>query len=191
MTQAMTQLFVQMAVSLDGFIEDRSGGLDWFAGDAVFDQILTSTLRGIDGIVFGRKAHELGAAYWPTARETAETAAVADQIALMNSLPKYVLARGKVETGWANSHVIRLDDIARLKAQAKRPLALFGGAQAAQRALDSGHVDELRLIRYPVLLGGGTLLFAADGRRRAMTLIEAEHHAGGVTVSRYAVERAA
>ena len=40
MTQAMTQLFVQMAVSLDGFIEDRSGRLDWFAGDDVFDQIL-------------------------------------------------------------------------------------------------------------------------------------------------------
>ena len=58
----MTKLFVQMSVSLDGFIEDRSGGLDWFAGDDVFDQILTSTLRGIDGIVFGRKAYVLGAA---------------------------------------------------------------------------------------------------------------------------------
>ena len=87
--------------------------------------------------------------------------------------------------------MIRLDDIARLKAQAKRPLALFGGAQAAQQALDSGHVDELRLIRYLVLLGGGTLMFAADGTRRAMTLIETDHHVGGTTVSRYAVERAA
>ncbi len=76
----MTKLFVQMSVSLDGFIADRSGGLDWFAGDDKFDQVLTSALRGIDGIVFGRKAYELGAAYWPTAGETAETAAVADQV---------------------------------------------------------------------------------------------------------------
>lgn len=55
-------LFVQMGVSLDGFIEDRSGGLDWFAGDDVFAHILTSTLRGIDRIVFRRKAYEPGAA---------------------------------------------------------------------------------------------------------------------------------
>jgi hypothetical protein len=84
---AMGKLFVQMSVSVDGFIEDPAGGMDWFAGDARFDELLTSTLRGIDGIIFGRRAHELGAAYWPTAGETAETAEVADQIALMNSLP--------------------------------------------------------------------------------------------------------
>jgi hypothetical protein len=83
----MGKLFVQMSVSVDGFIEDPAGGMDWFAGDARFDELLTSTLRGIDGIIFGRRAHELGAAYWPTAGETAETAEVADQIALMNSLP--------------------------------------------------------------------------------------------------------
>ncbi len=99
----MANLFVQMSVSLDGFIEDRDGGMDWFAGDQTFDEILTSTVRGIDGIVFGRKAHQLGAAYWPTAGQAADTADVADQIALMNTLPKYVLTRGKDDAGWANS----------------------------------------------------------------------------------------
>jgi dihydrofolate reductase len=183
----MAKLFVQMSVSLDGFIEDRDGGMDWFAGDATFDELLTSTLRGIDGMIFGRKAHDLGAAYWPSAGETAATPEVAEQIALMNSLPKYVLTRGKDETGWANSHIIGGDDIPRLKSEAKRPIALFAGAQAAQLALDSGHVDELRLIRYPVVLGGGTPLFAADGRRRALTLLETQNYVGGPMVSRYGV----
>jgi dihydrofolate reductase len=183
----MAKLFVQMSVSLDGFIEDPDGGMDWFAGDEVFDELLTSTLRGIDGMIFGRKAHGLGAAYWPTAGETAETAEVADQIDLMNSLPKYVLTHGKEETGWANSHAIGTGDIPRLKSEAKRPIALFAGARAAQLALDSGHVDELRLIRYPVVLGGGTPLFAADGQRRALTLVETQSYVGGPTVSRYAV----
>ena len=51
----------------------------------------------------------------------------------MNTLPKYVLTHGEEKTGWANSRAIRLDDIARLKAQARRPLALFAGAMAASR----------------------------------------------------------
>jgi dihydrofolate reductase len=183
----MAKLFVQMSVSLDGFIEARDGAMDWFAGDEAFDELLTGTLRGIDGMIFGAKAHRLGAAYWPSAGETAETPEVGEQIALMNSLPKYVLTRGKDETGWVNSHVIGADDIPRLKSEAKRPIVLFAGAQAAQLALDSGHVDELRLIRYPVVLGGGTPLFAADGRRRALTLVEAQLYAGGPIVSRYRV----
>lgn len=184
----MANLFIQMSVSLDGFIEGSGGGMDWFAGDETFDELLTSTLRGIDGIVFGRKAHQLGAAYWPTAGETAETAEVADQIALMNSLPKYVLTRGNIDAGWANSHVVGTDDLARLKSAADRPIALFAGARAAQLALDAGEVDELRLIQYPVILGGGTPLFTADGQRRGLTLIENRAYASGPTLTSYAVE---
>lgn len=183
----MGRLFAQMSVSLDGFIEDRDGEMDWFAGDEVFDEILTSTVQGIDGIVFGRKAHALGAAYWPTAAATAETADVSEQIALMNSLPKYVLSRSEEETGWANSRVIGTDDVPRLKSETKRPLALFAGARAVQLLLDAGHVDELRLIRYPIVLGGGTPLFAVDGRRREMTMIETRAFVNGPTLTYYAV----
>jgi dihydrofolate reductase len=104
----MAKLFVQMSVSLDGFIEDRDGALDWFAGDEAFDEILTRTLRGIDGMIFGGKAHALGAAYWPTAGDIAETPEVADQIALMNSLPKYgslVMNVGEVRVGGSGRRV--------------------------------------------------------------------------------------
>jgi dihydrofolate reductase len=129
----MVKLFVQMSVSLDGFVEGRDGEMDWFAGDEHFDRILTATVRAIDGMIFGRKAYKLGAAFWPTAAETAETPEVADQIDLMNTLPKYVLTRGQIDTGWANSHVIGIDSIADLK-EARLPIALFAGARR-RRAL--------------------------------------------------------
>ena len=183
----MAKLFVQMSVSLDGFVEGRDGEMDWFAGNEAFDQILTATVRSIDGMIFGRKAHALGAAFWPTAGETAETREVADQIDLMNRLPKYVLTHGHHDLSWANSQVINADSIARLKAEAKRPLALFAGAGAAQSALLTGQVDELRLIQFPVVLGGGTPLFAADGRRRALTPVEMQSFEGGPTLTRYTV----
>lgn len=183
----MARLFVQMSVSLDGFVEGRDGEMDWFAGSAAFDQILTATVRSIDGMIFGRKAHALGAAFWPTADDTADTPEVADQIDLMNRLPKYVLTRGRADSSWANSHAITIDSIAPLKTEAKRPLALFAGAGAAQSALESGQVDELHLIQFPVVLGGGTPLFAADGQRRALTPIEIQRFEGGPTLTRYTV----
>jgi dihydrofolate reductase len=102
--------------------------------------------------------------------------------------PKYVLTRGEDETGWANSHVISTDDIPGLKSEAARPLALFAGAQAAQLTIAAGHVDELRLIRFPVVLGGGTPLFAADSQRRALTQVETQNFVGGPTLTRYSVE---
>ena len=74
-----------------------------------------------------------------------------------------------------------------MKADATRPLALFAGAGAAQSVLEAGLVDELRLIQFPVVLGGGTPLFAADGRRRTFTPVEIQSFEGGPTLSRYVV----
>ena len=185
----MSALFAQMSVSLDGFIEDRAGSMDWFAGDAAFAQLLTTTVRGIDGMVFGRTAYELGARFWPTAGDLAESVEVADQIALMNELPKYVLTRSGGQVSWTNSRTIGVGDIPGLKATTQRPLALFAGARAFQALFDAGHVDELRLIRYPVVLGGGTPLFAADGRRRTLTPVETRAFADGPTLDRYTISR--
>jgi dihydrofolate reductase len=103
----------------------------------------------------------------------------------MNALPKYVLTHGEADTSWANSRAIDVDSIAELKADAKRPLALFAGARAAQAALARDQVDELRLVQFPVLLGGGTPLFAADRRRRALTAVETQPFGNGPTLTRY------
>ena len=185
----MSRLFALMSVSVDGFIEDPAASMDWFAGDAAFDELLTAAVRGIDGMIFGRTAYELGARFWPTAGETAESAEVADQIALMNELPKYVLTRSGGQPAWTNSQPIGVDDVPRLKATTQRPLALFAGARAFQALFAAGHVDELRLVRYPVVLGGGTPLFAADGRRRTLTPVETRAFAGGPTLERYTITR--
>jgi dihydrofolate reductase len=182
----MPELFVQISESLDGFIEDRNGDLQWFTEDTSLDELATETLRSIDGMIFGRKAHALLARFWPTAgsAEDASTQLKA-QAALMNSLPKYVLTHRKQINEWANSHAIALDDIPRLKRDAQRPIALFAGASAAQTALQRGFVDEIRLIQYPVILGDGTPLFASDGKRRDLELIDSRSYDSGATVQRY------
>ena len=182
----MSELFVQISESLDGLIEARNGDLQWFNEDTSLDELATETLRSIDGMIFGRKAHALLAEFWPTAGSTSDASAdLKAQAELMNTLPKYVLTRGKDITDWANSHAISLDDVPRLKRDAKRPIALFAGARAVQTALERGFVDEIRLIRYPVILGDGTPLFASDGQRRDLELIDSRSYQSGATLQRY------
>lgn len=185
----MAELFVQIAISLDGYIEDADKSIEWMELDTSFDPVATATLQSIDGMIFGRRSHSLLHQFWPTAAETEGASAdLIEQARLMHELPKYVLTHGEETTGWANSHAIRLDDIARLKKEASRPIALFAGASAAQAALEHGVVDELRLIQEPVLLGGGTPLFAKDGRRLNLTLVDSRTFASGAVLNRYQVK---
>jgi dihydrofolate reductase len=103
----------------------------------------------------------------------------------MNALPKSVLTHGSERTGWSNSHAIKADDVARLKREAARPIALFAGARAAQALLERDFIDEIRLIQYPILLAGGTPLFGDDGRRRELKLVASERFDSGATFTRY------
>lgn len=184
----MAELLLQISVSLDGYIETRDGDIEWMASDASVDTVHTRTLQSIDGMIFGRKAHALLAQFWPDAADNpAAPPVLTEQARLMNALPKYVLTHGGRCADWANSHAITAEDVARLKRDATRPIALFAGAAAAQALLARSVVDEVRLIRYPVLLGGGTPLFAPGGPRRTLTLIANEAFESGATLQRFRV----
>ena len=184
----MAEMFLQISVSLDGFIEDPKGDIEWMTSDTTLDALMTETLTSIDGMIFGRKAHALLAEYWPTAADSTDASpALIEQTRLMNALPKYVLTHGKESTGWSNSRAVSADDVARLKRDARRPIALFAGAGAAQALLQRGEVDEIRLIQYPIILGDGTRLFADDGSRRHLQLIDSRRFDSGATLQRYRV----
>ena len=181
----MADLILQIVVSLDGYIEDENGSIDFMVGDTSLDAVHSATLRSIDGMIFGRKAHALLAEFWPEAGHTdGASDALIEQAELMNTLPKYVLTRGAERTGWANSHAVTIEDVARVKQKAKRPIAVYAGAGAAQALMDQ--IDEIRLIQYPVLLGGGTRLFNRDVRRD-LQLVESRSFSSGVVLQRYRV----
>jgi dihydrofolate reductase len=182
----VAELFLQISVSLEGYIEDRHRDIEWMTSDTSFDAFITATLQSIDGMIFGRTAHALLAGFWPTAGSAPDASPdLIAQAKLMNALPKYVLTHGTERTGWSNSHTIAVDDVLRLKQESTRPIAVFAGARAAQALLERNLIDEVRLIHYPVVLGGGTPLFAADGKRRTLRLTASERFESGATIHRY------
>jgi dihydrofolate reductase len=183
----MAPLFTMISVSLDGHIEDANCAIDWMTEDRSVDHLHTETLASISGMIFGRKAHGSIADFWKEA--AAGRMELSDDLAAqskaMTALPKYVLSHGAERTGWVNSAVIGVDDVAGIKNRAEKPVAVFAGAGAIQALLAEGLIDELRLIRYPVILGGGTPLFANDGIRRSLAPIDSNEFASGAKLERY------
>jgi dihydrofolate reductase len=180
----MRRLFLHINVSLDGYICDSAGDIDWHFADEEFQHYLDQLLESIDGMVFGRVAYEQLAAYWPTARNEVSTT----QVRKMHELPKYVLSRTLRNTGWNNSHLLGEDPataIAQLKQGDGRDLALFAGAHAATTAVGLGILDEVRLVVNPVLLGGGVRLFDGTYPRAALHLTNTRQFASGALLLTY------
>jgi dihydrofolate reductase len=85
--------------------------------------------------------------------------------------PHYVLSRTLTSARWPHTSFLRgLEEIAALKQQPGQDIYLVGGARTAASLIDAGLVDELRLIIYPLIAGGGKALFAATEHRRGLEL---------------------
>jgi dihydrofolate reductase len=193
----MRRLFLQINVSLDGFIEDTDGEIDWHFADDEFEEFINETLRSIDAMVFGRVAYELLAQYWPTAAADPDGAASrlgrnprlhGEAARLMHELPKYVVSSSLEQVDWHNSHLLRGDvaaEIGKLKKQPGKDIALFAGAGVANTFMRLGLIDEYRLIVDPALLGGGTPLFQGGYPRTNLALRDVRRFESGAAVLYY------
>lgn len=180
----MGRLFLHINVSLDGYVNDAEGEIDWHFADEEFQSYIDDLLGGIEGMVFGRVAFQELAGYWPSAGPEASSV----QVRRMHELPKYVLSRTLQHTGWHNSHVLGGDPAAAIKELKQRSsgdIALFAGGAAASSAASWGVVDEYRLIVNPVLLGGGARLFDGPLPRTPMRLTGTRQFTSGALLLRY------
>jgi dihydrofolate reductase len=173
----MRRLFWQMNVTLDGFMEGPNQELDDTAQvlDEDFDRYATDMLKSIDAILLGRVTYELFANYWPSA-----TGPDADRL---NELPKVVFSRTLKKVDWKNSRLVKdnvAEEVARLKQQPDKDLALFGSADLASTFMRLGLIDEYRIFITPVILGKGKPMFKGIEDRIAMKLMKATTWSSGV-----------
>ena len=176
----MSRLFWQMMMSLDGFIEGPSGDISWHVVDDDFNRYGAEMLASIDAILLGRKTYELFASYWPTAKDREAPA--------LNALPKIVFSRTLKNVEWNNSRLAGDDveqEIATLKRNSTKDLALFGGAQLGSDLMQRGLIDEIRLLLAPVILGEGKPMFQDIREQSKLQLTKSETFGSGVVLLYY------
>lgn len=169
----MRKLFWQMMMSLDGFMEGPNSELDWHVTDDEFAEYVVEMGKSIDTIVFGRVTYEMMASFWPSSNEP--------EAAMMNDLPKVVFSRTLDKVEWENSRLAKGDlqeEIARLKEQPGKDIALFGSADLASTLMRLGLIDQCRIFVNPVVLGAGNPMFK-NIERMSLKLVKAQPFRSG------------
>jgi dihydrofolate reductase len=158
----MRKIIVTEFITLDGVIEAPGGnetphphgGWQVKYGGPETTKYKVDELAGVDALLLGKSTYEMFASYWP-----GETGGgFADRI---NQLPKYVVSPSLQKVEWSNSHILRdvSGDVAALKKTDGGNILVYGSATLAKALLHHDLLDELRLLVYPLSIGGGLRLF--------------------------------
>jgi dihydrofolate reductase len=168
-----TEVVYSVAASLDGYIADRDGGVDWLHGAMVKGEGygLAEFQSSIDAILMGSGTYEvsltMGARFgsktpcWVFSRRALSGKGVTitdeDPATIVRSLPAQGISRA-----W-----------------------LMGGGKLASSFLAAGLIDEISIGLMPVVLGDGIPLFAGGIAPTHFELIEKQDFKGGAFGLRY------
>jgi dihydrofolate reductase len=149
-------LIYSMSVSVDGFINDREGAFEWTAPSEALFRFHIAEVRALGGCLFGRRLYET-MLVWETdlpLRENEVGAAFAD---VWCAIPKVVFSRtlDSVQGNARLAEASLAEEVAAALDATDKDVE-GGGAGLAAQAIGLGLVDELRMFRYPVVVGGGT-----------------------------------
>ena len=180
-------------ISLDGVIEDPGGAEDYAHGGWTFEidrgeegnKFKLGELEEAEAQLLGRVTYEGFAAAWPEREGDPDMGGFAKK---MNTMPKYVYSHTLESADWQNTTVLSGDlatDTARVKEEIDGDILIAGSARLVQGLLAADLLDELRLMLFPVVLGGGKRLFAEDGRKAPLALTDARTVGDGVQLLTY------
>jgi dihydrofolate reductase len=184
----MGRIVVTEFVSLDGVMEDPGGAEDFKHGGWSFefsrgdegDQFKLDEAMQSEALLLGRKTYEGFAAAWPE-----RDGEFADKF---NGMPKYVVSSTLRDPSWGNTTVLDGDlptAIAKVREQTSGDAVVHGSAQLVQGLLANDLVDELRLMVFPVVLGGGKRLFGETEDKKPLRLSDSRVVGDGVAIMVY------
>jgi dihydrofolate reductase len=183
-------LIYSMSVSVDGFIADREGAFAWTGpGDELFRFHLAQVGK-LGGYLLGRRLYETMQVWEtdPSLRDNEAGAAFAD---VWCALPKVVFSR-TLDSVQGNARLAEApvaEEVAAALDATDKDVSI-GGAGLAAAAIELGLVDELRMFRYPVVVGGGTPFLPPVTEDVQLDLIETRTFGSRVIYERYRRVRA-
>lgn len=176
----MSRVRLYVATSLDGFIADREGSVDWLEAHDPrlygYDQFFSE----IGAIIMGRRTYEFARAMgeeWPYAGCRSFVLSSRTLV----GVPDGVLPTSRGMAGALES----------ARKATTKDIWIVGGALAMQSALDGGYIDLIDVFIVPVLLGRGLPLIADLARRQELSFEGIETFRDGVVKLTYTTRRGA
>jgi dihydrofolate reductase len=178
-------LIYSMGVSVDGFIADREGAFGWTVPDEEQFRFHLAQVGELGVYLCGRKLYE-NMLVWetdPSLRANELGAAFAD---VWCALPKVVFSRtlNSVDGNARLAESSVAEEVAAALDATDKDVSI-GGAGLAAEAIELGLVDELRMFRHPVVVGGGTPFLPPVTEEVALELVETRTFGSRVIYERY------
>src|SRR3954451_2861697 len=178
-------LIYSMSVSVDGFIADREGAFGWSVPNEEQFRFHIAQTRALGGHLCGRRLYETMLPWEtdPSMRDDELGAAFAD---VWWAIPKVVFSR-TLDSVQGNARLAEasVPEEAAAALDATDKDAAIGGAGLAAAAIELGLVDEFRIFRNPVVVGGGTPFLPPVTEDLPLDLIETRTFASRVIYERY------
>lgn len=172
----MKKIILDLAVTLDGFIEGPNGEIDWCILDEDMD--FEGFLSGIDTIFYGRVSYDL----WGNCRPDADAGDAEKKLwENVHSKNKVVFTSRPPDDG--NALFIYSDisaKVAEIKRQKGKDIWLYGGAGLIKTFIELELVDIYRISVHPTVLGKGKPLFEDLKERMELKLIGSNTFKSGV-----------
>ncbi len=168
----MTQLAVFIACSLDGFIADSQGGLDWLESSPLpgEDYGFGEFLAGVDAVALGRGTYDSIEQVDPLPYgkpvyvHTSRPASEREGVTFWDCTPRDAV------TAWEAAGYERV---------------YVDGGRLITSFLDADLIDDLTITIAPWLLGGGSRLFHEMSRQRHLKLENGKNWPSGMLQVRY------
>ena len=170
----MRKIILQVAVSIDGFIEGPNGEIDWCFTDQ--DYGMKDFFKQIDTLFMGRKTYELMLTMGD------------DATSGFPKLKQYVFSTtlNEVQEG-----IIVGDDleseVEKIRNEQGKDIWLFGGGNLTTSFMNLKLVDEVWLAVHPVILGGGKPLFDNLKERIVLKHLDTKTYSTGLVFLKYAI----
>ena len=178
-------LIYSMGVSVDGFIADREGAFGWTAPSEELFRFHTALVSELGGYLCGRRLYETMLVWEtdPSLREDELGAAFAD---VWCAIPKVVFSRtlDSVQGNARLAEASLAEEVAAALDATDKDVEV-GGAGLGAQAIELGLVDELRMFRNPIVVGGGTPFLPPVTADIALELIETRTFSSRVIYERY------
>jgi dihydrofolate reductase len=173
---AMRTLIVSEFVTVDGVMEAPGGEpthphTGW-AGDGMGPETEQSKFEEVlaaETLLIGRVTYESFAGAWPSYEGE-----FADR---MNGMEKVVVSNTLTYPEWNNTRVLNgdvVEGVTGLKDGEGGPILVNGSKTLVHALLDADLVDELRLMLFPVSIGGGLRVFPDSRQRTAWELVASQ-----------------
>ena len=176
----MNRVFI--ATSMDGFIADSQGNIDWLhsiPNPEQDDMGYADFMKDVDALVMGRKTYEVILGFgieWPYRQ------------------PVFVVSRSLQSVPEALSEQVFIvkgpltELFDRLRSAGHQNLYIDGG-QLIQSALNADLIDELIITTIPLILGGGTPLFSECAQRLTFKCVASKLFLGQVVQNHFVRNR--